>query len=272
MDSIELASLPQIIRMAMRLNPSVYAAVQSSPMGIWIALIVVGMASISEALGQSVVLFINKVRPRRFVLALGISTFSQMVGFVLWAVSVWLICVYVFGASQGFIAIAAAVGLAYAPQLLAFFELTPYLGNTFAVILSLWSMVAIVVAIYVGTDLVLWQAILTSMLGWMAIQLWRRSLGRPVYAIGNWVQQRAAGSPLTFTLKDVPQMRHAHDVTVNWEKWRENISRSRIAEFSQQTLNEIAQRLDLPGKRNDDDGDASGTSNKISGPVEKEGH
>ena len=110
MEGIELTSLPQIIRMAMRLNPAVYAAVQTSPMGIWVALIVVGLASISESLGQSVVLFVNKVRPRRFILALGISTVSQMIGFALWAVIVWLISVYVFGASQSFVAITAAVG------------------------------------------------------------------------------------------------------------------------------------------------------------------
>ena len=252
MEGIELTSLPQIIRMAMRLNPAVYAAVQTSPMGIWVALIVVGLAGVSESLGQSVVLFVNKVRPRRFILALGISTVSQMIGFALWAVIVWLISVYVFGASQSFVAITAAVGLAYAPQLLAFFELTPFLGNTFAVILSLWSMVAIVVAVYVGTDLDVWQAILTSMLGWISIQIWRRSLGRPIYAIGNWMQRRAAGNPLAWTMQDVPQLRHAHDITVNWEKWRENISRSRIAEFGQQTLNELAQRLDLPNRRDDE--------------------
>lgn len=268
MEGFDLSSLPQIIRMAMRLNPAVYAAVQAAPSGIWIALIVVGLASISEALGQSVVLFINRVRPKRFVLALGISTVSQMIGFMLWAVIVWLISVYAFGATQSIVAIAAAVGLAYAPQLLAFFELTPFLGNTFAVILSLWSMIAIVVAIYVGTDLDVWQAMLTSMLGWISIQLWRRSLGRPIYAIGNWMQQRAAGNPLSLTIKDIPQLRHAHDIVENWEKWRENVSRSRLAEIGQQTLTDLAQRFDLPGRG---DSDASSSEGHKSGKAGKEG-
>ena len=176
------------------------------------------MASVSEALGQSVVLFINKVRPRRFLLAMGISTASQMVAFGIWATSVWLVSTYVFGASQAYVAVAAAVGLAYAPQVFAFFELTPFLGNTIAVILSLWSMIAIVVAIDVGTGLATWQAIVTSGLGWILIQIWRRSIGRPIYAFGHWMKRRAAGNPLALTLQDISSLRHASDMVENWEK------------------------------------------------------
>ncbi len=239
----ELATLREMIRQAMRLNPAVYEAVQLSPQGIYFALTVVALASISGASGQSVVLLVNRVRPRRFVLALGISTVSQMVGFVLWSITVWLVSTYIFGANQQFVAVAAAVGLAYAPQLLAFFELIPFLGNGFAVLLTLWSMLAIIIAVRVGTGIEWWQAIVTSGLGWLLLILFRRSIGRPVYALGHWIERRVAGNPLTFNMEDVPQLRHASDILQNIEQWRDRVSQNGLVEIRQR-LEEMGRALD----------------------------
>ena len=233
MEMPEFSSFIETIRAALRLDPAVYAAVQMSAHGLRTAILVVCLASLSESLGQSLVLFINRVRPRRFILALGISSVSHMVGFLLWTVTVWAVSTYVFGASPGMIAIGAAVGLAHAPQLLAFFELTPFLGNPFALILSLWSMLAVIVAIDVGTGLPFWQAVVTGALGWVIIQVWRRSIGRPIYAFGNWIQRRAADSPLSWKPADLPSLRRASDLVENWEKWRESLSQNRLGQFRQ---------------------------------------
>ncbi len=54
-----------------------------------VALWIVVLASISEAMGQSIVLFINRVRPKRYMLALGISTASNMIGYLLWVGVIW---------------------------------------------------------------------------------------------------------------------------------------------------------------------------------------
>jgi hypothetical protein len=115
--------------------------------------------------------------------------------------------------------VAAVVGLAYAPQLLAFFELTPFLGNPFGLLLSLWSMVAIVVAVRVGLGLETWQAVVASGLGWLLIQVWRRTLGRPIYALGQWLERRAAGVPMRYTRRDVPRLRRHPKLLANWEHW-----------------------------------------------------
>ncbi len=247
----ELATLREMIRQAMRLNPAVFESVQLSPQGIYFALTVVALASISGATGQSVVLLVNRVRPRRFVLALGISTVSQMVGFVLWSITVWLVSTYIFGANQQFVAVAAAVGLAYAPQLLAFFELVPFLGNAFAVLLTLWSMLAIIIAVRVGTGIEWWQAIVTSGLGWLLLILFRRSIGRPIYALGYWIERRVAGNPLTFNMEDIPQLRHASDILQNIEQWRERVSQNGLVEIRQR-LEEMGRVLDRSGSESED--------------------
>jgi hypothetical protein len=220
MQSVEFPSLIELIRQALRLEPAVYAVVQRASYGIWLALGIVFLACLSESFGQSLVLFINRVRPRRFILALLLATISRLGGFLLWTTSVWLITRYVFDIQLPLTGIASAVGLAYAPQLLAFFVLMPFLGNSFSILLSLWSMVAIIVAIRVGAGLEMWQAVVTSGLGWLLIQIWQRTLGRPVYALGRWLERRAAGVPLEFTAQDLIKLRHRPRWLENLPNWR----------------------------------------------------
>src|SRR5688500_10854441 len=112
---MDLPSLGKAILQAMMLDESIYVAVQESSQGLWIALIVVGLAGLSQALGQSLVLFINQVRPRRFILAMIASVIGYMGGYAVWMTSVGLVGVYIFGAEVSWMAVAAAVGLAYAP-------------------------------------------------------------------------------------------------------------------------------------------------------------
>ncbi|MCE7989215.1 MAG: hypothetical protein DYG89_49305 [Caldilinea sp. CFX5] len=220
---LEMPSIGQTIQQAMRLNPAIFAEIQRIQGGLGIALLIVSLAGLSEALGQSVILFINRLSPRRFVLALMITAASHMVGYLVWTVTVWLVGVYVFDQQVSIIAIACVVGLAYAPQTLAFFELTPFLGNPFSIILSLWSMVAILMAVRVGLNLELWQAFLASALGWVIIQLWRRTIGRPIYGLGRWLQRRAAGVPLELTLADLAVLRRQPAWLKNLDGWRARV-------------------------------------------------
>lgn len=217
---MEVPSLGRAIWQALTLQEEIFVAVQGSRQGLLIALIVVGLAGLSQALGQSLVLFINQVRPRRFILAMIASTIGYMGGYGLWMAIVWLVAVYAFGADVSWMAVAAAVGLAYAPQLLAFFELTPFLGNPFGVMLSLWTLLAIVIGVRAGFGLDTWQAVVASGLGWLLLQIWRRTLGAPVYALGRWIEQRAAGVTLRYAPADVPKLRRRPKWIENMSQWR----------------------------------------------------
>jgi hypothetical protein len=216
----ELPSLGETIRQALVLRESIFVTIQRAPHGLWVALLVVGLAGLSEALGQSLVLFINHVRPRRFVLAVLLSVLAYIAGYVLWTGSVWLVGVHAFGRDLAWAPVAAAVGLAYAPQLFAFFELTPFLGSPFAILLSLWSLLAILVALRVGLGLETWQAAAAGGLGWLLLQAWRWTLGRPFVALGRWVEQRAAGVPLRYRPADVARLRRRPTWLQNVEQWR----------------------------------------------------
>lgn len=215
----ELPSFPEIIRLALRLDPPIFAEIQATAHGIYLAFGVVVLAALSESLGQSVVLFLNRVQPRRFAVTLAISTLSNIVGYFLWTTTVWLVVRYAFSLTIPIWMVANVVGLAYAPQLLAFFELTPFLGNLFGLLLSLWSMVAITVAINAGLGLAVWQAALSSSLGWLLIQIWRRSLGRPLYGLRMFLERRTAGVPMEITLQNVGNLRKFQPNLQNWQEW-----------------------------------------------------
>lgn len=215
-----LPSFWQSIRMALRLDPEIYALVQVAQEGLKLALWVVLLAALSEAFGQSVVLLINRVRPPRFVLAVTIAVASNVIGYLLWSTVIWLAVWLVFGAHLPFASALAVVGLAYAPQLFAFFEVTPYFGNFFGLVLTLWSMAAIVVAVRSGMGLTIWQAAVTGLLSWIVIQLWRRSLGRPIYALGRAIERRASGTRLEYSVDDAIQRRlHREKYSQNWMQW-----------------------------------------------------
>jgi hypothetical protein len=196
-----------MIGQALRLNPAVYATIQTMPGGMAIAVTVVLLAGLSEAAGQSLVLFLNHVRPARFGLALLLSTFSHIAGYAIWTLTVWLAAGLLFGVHAPLLAVASAVGLAYAPQIFSFFVLTPFLGNAFSVLLTLWSMLAVVLAVRIGVGLQTWQAVLVAGLGWVLLQVMRRTIGRPVIHVQRWMAAHAAGVTLDVRPRDVRRLR-----------------------------------------------------------------
>lgn len=224
MTGVELPGFFETLRLALRLNPAIYVLLQNSPYGLWYAGGIVVLAGVSESLGQSVVLFLNRVRPPRFLLSLSMTTVSHVIGYFLWTMTIWSVGSLLTQSELSWHAVAVVVGLAYAPQIFAFFELTPYLGNLIWGILSLWSMLAIVIALRYGLGMETWQALLISSLGWILMQAMRRTVGRPILHLQAWLQRRAAGVPLTVKATDVSRLRR-HRVQ-NWYQQLETRRRS----------------------------------------------
>jgi hypothetical protein len=202
-----LSAVAQAIRQAMKLNPAVFVDIAQSTNGLYLALTVVALAGISETIGQSLILFVNRLRPRRFVPAVLIGVISYIIGYLLWTTSVFIVVRYIFQVPAAWVTIASVVGLAYAPQVLAFFELTPYFGNAFGILLSLWTMVAVIVAIVAGLGLPLSQAVFAASLGWLLLQVVRRTVGIPVNSAWKWFRTHAIGNRLQYAPDDLPKLR-----------------------------------------------------------------
>ncbi len=189
--------------------------VQEAPWRNAFVAAVVVLAGVSEALGQSVVLFASRVKKRRFVLSLLFSASVYTFSFFFLSLSVWLVGSQVFGREVAFDTIMLAVGLGYAPYLFSFFVLAPYFGNPIGLLLSVWSLIAVIRGVQVVLDLSSWQALLCAFLGWLLLQVIQRTVGRPLTGGVRWLRRRVAGAPLATSRAELRELfalpQHPHD-------------------------------------------------------------
>ncbi|MFO7628427.1 MAG: hypothetical protein R6W06_02705 [Prochlorococcaceae cyanobacterium] len=94
------------------------------------------------------ILFVNRVTPIRFALSLVVEAILLVVGFLFWALSTWLVARLAFAVPVRPAVVVLALGVAHAPQLLAFLGALPYLGVPWLTLLSLWTAIAFVVALW----------------------------------------------------------------------------------------------------------------------------
>ncbi|MBA2667922.1 MAG: hypothetical protein H0U69_12915 [Trueperaceae bacterium] len=161
--------------------------------GLRLGLMVVFLAGLSTAIGQSVTLFAHRVSPRRFAASLLVQALLFVVGFLAWVAATWVVGGTIFDRPRPVVLAFATVGLAHAPQLFGFFVLTPYFGTPIGTVLSVWTLLASVLATAAVFDLTLVEAATCAGLGWLASQLLQRTIGRPIIWIGRAVRRSVAG-------------------------------------------------------------------------------
>lgn len=160
------------------------------------ALTVAALAGLSEAVGESAVLFINRVRARRFILSLVISAVIFVFTYLFLAVSINTVARFAFGSDASLRSIATVVGLAYAPRLFGFLAFVPYFGVPLSVLLNLWTVLVMMESVAWALLLTPAQALLSILAGGLLLFTLQRSIGRPVTAMARWAMRRAAGVPL----------------------------------------------------------------------------
>jgi hypothetical protein len=186
--------MAELIAATLRLSGEHY--LQLSGIELRIVMSVVFLAGLSAALGQSLVLFVSKVKPHRFLASLLLSAAIFVVGLLLWSLSIWLVGRYGYSRLVPFPIVLRAMALAFSPYLFSFFVLTPYFGSFLWVALSIWSLLALVIAASVVLELTLWQALLCNAAGWLLLQVLGRTIGRPVLWLSDALRRWVAGTAL----------------------------------------------------------------------------
>jgi hypothetical protein len=196
----------ELVSGAIALNPMVFELIQTLPFSTRTALYIVLLGGFSQAIGQGIVLFINQVKPLRFVLSLLIGSILFAFSYIFWTLSTWIVSDLLLWRNTSYLAVARSLGLAYAPLMLSFFVALPYLGVPISVLLSVWSLSAFLTGLQATLGISMWEAFWCSAFGWAVFQVLQRTIGRPVAAVGRWLANTAAGVKLVTDLKKLEQM------------------------------------------------------------------
>lgn len=182
---------------AFGLQREAFRLIDTLPDGLSLALLVVLLAGLSLSIGQSIVLFINRVKPLRFFFSLFLNAILFAFGFLFLALSTWLICLLPSSVHVSFLTLVKVLGLGYAPLLFSFLGALPYAGYPLLNLLSVWNLLAMVVGFsavaHVGTGFAFGYVAF----GWFVKQLLESTIGQPIADIGRLLADRVAGVDLT---------------------------------------------------------------------------
>ena len=189
-----IAAMWDVIVGVLKLDPNVFTTIINTAGGGWVALAILFVAGILDMLGQSVVLFANRVSPRRFGVSLFMSGLMLIFSVLVWAISIWLVVNFIFFLNGRLATVFILVALSQAPLVFGLFTLFPYLGNFIYHAVRVWSLLALVVGIKAIAGAVFWQGILACLIGWLFVQFIIHMPFLRIKAIDAWLWRVMTGT------------------------------------------------------------------------------
>lgn len=171
-------------------------AVFNHPRALQIALQLVALGVLSESIGQSIILFANRVKFSRFWLSLIVNVILYMLRGLIYIGLVWMIPRFITNDSHTLRDLILIVGLAHTPLLFSFFGFFPYLGYPILQFLRLYMYVLTARGVATLYDVRVWQAVLLLFIAWTIFELISATIGRPVRAFARNVLNWASGTNL----------------------------------------------------------------------------
>ena len=193
------AHLWQVIDLALRFTPNLVQTVHAYPRTGLLALGVAILAGISVLIGDSVVLFVNGVRPARFAAGLALNGVLFALNLAVEGISIWLVARRLFGASQPLEMAVLIVFLGSAPLVFGFFSMAATLGPYVSRVLRVWSWLIVVIALRDGFNLPLWPALVCVVLAQTLIWGVNLAFRRPLGAINNGIWRAVTQASLAMS-------------------------------------------------------------------------
>lgn len=178
------------------LDTDTFASIHHLPLGLAASILVVLLAGLSQTLGQSVMLFINRVKPLRFILSVAIAAVIFVFDYNFWVISTWLVAGWFFGIKLSLVDVIITLGFSYAPLLLGFLIIIPYFGMPVLIVLSIWTLMAIATGLRTISELSIWQAFECCLGGWLVLQLSQRVFGKAIAKVTSKLVDWVAGVEL----------------------------------------------------------------------------
>ena len=163
------------------------------------AILIAFLAGVSEMLGQSVILVVNRVALYRFFASLAFTGASYALTVVTWSLATLAVApltrVGVLGVDD-FAAVTGVLALAFAPRLFGVFAIAPYFGAAFGNLLEVWAMALAMFGLHMGLGLPIGAAVFCAGAGFLVSYILRAFAGHALAGPLGRLQRAVAGSPL----------------------------------------------------------------------------
>jgi len=179
----------------MTLDPSVISGLQAAPNGLTIALWILLVGTVSDVIGNSPLLFINRMRPGRLAAAFGIETVLSLVRLTIWIVGLWIVLV-ITNRPVTLANVVLVIGIGYAPMVWSFLVIIPTAGPLIGRVLTAWTLVTIIASIAVATNTSPWAALPSVAVAALLIVALRRSSDKLSTALLGRLSRRLVGVDL----------------------------------------------------------------------------
>ena len=167
----------------------------------WLALTIALLAGISQAIGDSAILFFNRVRPARFAVGLALSGLLFVLSLLVQALSLWLVIALLFGVDEPLSRVIVIVCLGSAPLLLGFLNMAATLGPCAGWALRFLGWLIVLVGVHLGFRFTIWQAFLCTALARLLVELLSVALGQPLDRISAWLWRAATRASIGMSVR-----------------------------------------------------------------------
>jgi len=191
------------IVLSLQLNPDAYKFVVTYPESKWLVFGIIFLAGVSTLIGQSVVLFLNRVRRERFYFSLVLNGLMFIISYLVWGLVIYIVGRVLFREDVTFGDMFRLVGLSTAPLIFGFFVLIPWMGPFLGKVLNVWSFLILINVVQFEFNSGFWGALLCVGLGWLLMNLLSNTVGKPVIALRNRIWKGVTGSSLDATAQDI---------------------------------------------------------------------
>jgi hypothetical protein len=173
------------------------------PLNLAVTATVAGLAGISTLFGNSVVLFLNRVRGWRFAATLALNGVGMVALYVVQALVIAVIGAAILGRRPDLLVVVRAVMLSSAPLVFGVLVLIPYSGPAIGRLLQAWSVVVLWFLVDAAFHTNLAAALVITLVGWGVMQLASWGLSRPMKWLGDRIWSGITGRSSMMTGRDL---------------------------------------------------------------------
>lgn len=163
---------------------------------IWLTIGVVTVAALSTLVGESIVLFINRVTPTRFLISFLLNGLLFGLDIIIAAIFTWLVGELLFPTSPTLLRMLFLVSLNTAPFVFGVFILIPYAGTLVGRVLQVWRFLLMLGAVQTHFEVSLTPALIAITIGWLFMLTANHLIGRPSVRIRKQLWQKLLGVPV----------------------------------------------------------------------------